>query len=172
MALYAVALRDLGRHIEEAGGFHAIVGGSAVALAATLATWDCFADFSSYDELRLPFLKRAQIAAADLHRAGIAGYPDLARLTIFADNLVPHVLALDGVLALDPVLAARIERGELLRHGSPEEVELRACAVHACALLSRASGVMEAELDTLLWERGGGERYKARPRPRCRCTAY
>ena len=47
-------------------------GGSAVALATALGNWCCFADVSSYGELSVPFLKRAQIAAADLHRAGVA----------------------------------------------------------------------------------------------------
>ncbi len=50
---------------------------------------------------------------------------------MFADNLVPHVLRLDGVLWFDPELVARIEHEELIEHGSPEEVEIRACAVHA-----------------------------------------
>ena len=46
----------------------------------------------------MPFLKRAQIAAADLCRAGVAEFADLGELTMFADNLVPHVLRLDGIL--------------------------------------------------------------------------
>ena len=58
---------------------------------------------------------------------------------MFADNLVPHVLRLDGVLWFDPELVARIERGELIEHGSPEEVEIRACAVHAVELLVAAT---------------------------------
>ena len=45
------------------------------------------------------FYKRAQIAANDLHLAGVVDFADIDRLTIFADNLVPHVLRLDGVLA-------------------------------------------------------------------------
>ena len=38
------------------------------------------------------FYKRAQIVASDLALAGVAEFDDLDRLTIFADNLVPHVL--------------------------------------------------------------------------------
>jgi Potential Queuosine, Q, salvage protein family len=101
------------------------------------------------------------------------------RLTAFADNLVPHVLRLDGVLRLDPALTAAIEAGELLAHGSAEEVELRACAVHAVELLA-AAGVCDAsavsltpaEIDAALWNRGRAARYKALPRPRSRNTAY
>ena len=109
-------------------------------MVETLAQWRCFADVSGYDGRPVPFLKRAQIAAADLQRAGVADFGDLDRLTMFADNLVPHVLRLDGVLWFDPELVARIERGELIEHGSPEEVEIRACAVHAVELLVAASG--------------------------------
>ncbi len=36
----------------------------------------------------------------------VAHFDDLGRLTAFADNLAPRVLALDGVLVLDPVLTA------------------------------------------------------------------
>jgi hypothetical protein len=103
---------------------------------------------------------------------GVAQLRDLDRLTAFADNLVPHVLLLDGVLRLDPALRARIEAGELLGHGSTEEVELRACAVHAIELLAAATPLTPAEIDGILWNRGGGDRYKSHPRPRSRNTAY
>ena len=87
---------------------------------------------------RVPFFKRAQIAAADLALAGLAPAEDLDRLTLFADNLVPHVLRLDGVLEFDDDLVARIDAEELLEHDSPEEVEIRACALHAVELLVAA----------------------------------
>jgi hypothetical protein len=146
---------------------------SAVALATTLGDWPCFADCSRYDELEIPFLKRAQIAAADLHRAGVTEFRDLDRLTLFADNLIPHVLRLDGVLEFDPGLVARIDRGELLEHGSREEVEIRACALRAVELIvALRPGSCAAEIDQLLWLRGQGRRYKASPRHRSRCTAY
>jgi Potential Queuosine, Q, salvage protein family len=195
MALFARSLNDLGAHVagEHGGRFADVVAGarpvgaaggdagaaepargSAVALVERLARWDCFADTSTYDGRAIPFLKRAQIAAADLHLAGAADLShDLRRLTLFADNLVPHVLRLDGILDLDPALTARIEREELLQHGSPEEVELRAGAVHAAELICRERPDLTAQqVDQLLWTKGGGARYKAVPRPRCRTTAY
>ncbi len=148
--------------------------GSALALADRLASWSAFADVSEYEGRPVPFFKRAQIAAADLDRAGVASFEDRDRLTAFADNLVPHVLRVDGVLRLDSALEKTIEAGELLEHGSPEEVELRACAVHAIELLAAATGadLSPPEIDALLWNRGRHPRYKALPRPRCRNTAY
>jgi Queuosine salvage protein len=180
MALYAASLRDLGTHLTDdyAGRFAACAdaaAGSAVELAHRLGSWASFADCSHYGELEVPFLKRAQIAAADLHRAGVARFADLPRLTMFADNLVPHVLRLDGVLRFDPELVQRITREELIEHGSPEEVEIRACAVHAVELLVAAAPEPRpsaAQLDQMLWQRGQGPRYKAAPRHRARCTAY
>jgi hypothetical protein len=94
---------------------------------------------------------------------------------MFADNLVPHVLRLDGILRFDPELVARIDREELIVHGSGEEVEIRACAVHAVELLVTASPAPRrsaAELDQILWLRGQQPHYKASPRHRARCTAY
>lgn len=179
MALFARSLNDLGARVEaEHGGrFLGAVeaaAGSAVALAELLAGWNCFADMSAYAGRRVPFCKRAQIAAADLHRSGAADFSaDLHRLTLFADNLVPHVLRLDGVLRFDPAFAAHVEAGELIGHDSPEEVEMRACAVHAAELIVRERPDLTAQqVDQLLWTKGGGPRYKAVPRPRCRCTAY
>jgi hypothetical protein len=178
MALFAASLRDLGAHVRQdcAGSFAAVAdaaGGSAVALARRLGSWASFADSSSYDELTLPFLKRAQIAAADLDRCGVAEFDDLEWLTMFADNLVPHVLRLDGVLRFDPALVERIGRGELIEHGSREEIEIRACALHAVELIVAARpGTRAAQVDQQLWHRGQDPRYKSSPRHRSRCTAY
>jgi hypothetical protein len=174
MSLFAASLNDLGERLlmECEGSFQMAIGGSAVDLVERVSGWSCFADSSPYRDRQISFLKRAQIAAADLARNGLANYEDLDRLTTFADNLVPHVLRLDGVLEFEPRLTARIEREELIEHGSPEEVEIRACAVHAVELIAQATGRAPAELDQLLWERGGRPEYKARPRHRSRCTAY
>jgi len=178
MALFAAALRDLGEHVgrEHGGSFAAVVDGAegrAVTLVDQLAAWDAFADTSSFQELRVPFLKRAQITAADLHRSGVADFADVGELTLFADNLVPHVLRVDGMLRYDSTLRDRIERGDRLEHGSPDEVAIRACAVHAVELLTAdLPGVRPCDLDLTLWNRGQASRYRAVPRHRTRCTAY
>jgi Potential Queuosine, Q, salvage protein family len=179
MELFAASLNDLGSHLlaEFDGAFLGPVDaadGSAVDLVERLAGWACFADTSAYAGEPVPFLKRAQIAAADLNRAGVARFADLGELTMFADNLVPHVLRLDGILSFEPELVARIEREEMIEHGSPEEVEIRACAVHAVELIVAASPnpTTASAIDQLLWHRGQERRYKASPRHRSRCTAY
>ncbi|HEV3094015.1 MAG TPA: queuosine salvage family protein [Solirubrobacteraceae bacterium] len=139
-------------------------GGSAVRLAEMLA------DGMTMWRDR-GFYKRAQIVASDLALAGVAAFHDLGELTIFADNLVPHVLRCDGVLVYDNALAARIDAGKRLPLGGAER-EIRACALHACALISQRTGVSERELDNWLWTRGQASEYKTRPRHRCRTVFY
>lgn len=178
MELYAAALRELGARIDgEYGGDWLgpvrAAGGSAVAMVELAAGWPAWHDVSTHDGAAVPFYKRAQILAADLHEAGLARSPDLGCLTMFADNLVPHVLRLDGVLRFAAELVSRIEAGELLEHGSPEEVEIRANAVEAVERIVRLRPDLTAQrLDRHLWNRGGEARYKASPRHRARCTAY
>jgi hypothetical protein len=179
MREYAVALRDVGAHVlaDHSGSFGSVVDsahGSAVTFAEILSRWSSFADTSSYQGRDVPFFKRAQIAAGDVHLARVDELRDRDRLTAFADNLVPHVLRVDGVLVLDERLRGAIESGELIEHGGEQEVELRACTVHAVELLADALGrrLTPAEIDQALWNRGRSARYKSLPRPRSRTTAY
>jgi len=166
MALFAQALRQLGAFLGERGALDLVreAGGSAERLAELLAT-----GMSMYRDRG--FYKRAQIVPHDLALAGVARFGDLERLTIFADNLVPHVLRVDGVLRLDARLAAHIDAGRRLRPG-PQERELRAGAVFACERAKDRLGMSAAEVDHALWNKGQAERYKAVPRPRCRTIYY
>src|SRR3954466_16152831 len=156
MGLYATALNDLGGFLGDppAPAVIARADGSAERLAESLTAMPFFDDEG--------FWKRAQITANDLALAGLAEFADLDRLTIFADNLVPHVLRTDGVLRYAPALAERIDAGELLPPGA-EEREIRACAVHACELIAARLDIPSRDLDVMLWNRGQERRYKARP---------
>jgi putative queuosine salvage protein len=166
MALYAQALRELGRFL---GDRHALdvvaaAGGSAVRMAEMLA-----GGMTMWQDT--DFYKRAQIAPSDLALGGVAEFGDLDALTIFADNLVPHVLRCEGVLVYDERLAAHIDAERELRPG-PQEREIRACAVHACAAIAQRTGMSERDIDNALWYRGQRPEYKARPRHRCRTVYY
>ena len=166
MDLYAQALRQLGAFVDARSALDAIAaaGGSAEALATQLAAGMPFFDDRG-------FYKRAQIVASDLALAKVAQFRDLEGLTIFADNLVPHVLRVDGVLRYESGLAAHIDAGELLPPGEQER-EIRACAVHACELIAARMGVSPRTLDAWLWNRGQKPRYKALPRHRTRTVYY
>lgn len=166
MALYAAALRQLGAFTDDRSALEVVAaaGGSAERLAAQLA-----AGMPLFDDPG--FYKRAQIVSSDLVLAGVAEFGDVDRLTIFADNLVPHVLRVDGVLRYSDALAAAIDAGELLPPGGAER-EIRACAVVACEAIAADLGVPPRVLDNWLWNRGQQPRYKAIPRHRTRTTAY
>jgi hypothetical protein len=166
MGLYAQALRELGRFLGTRRALDLVAEsrGSAERLAATLAR-----GMAMFDDRG--FYKRAQILANDLALAGLAQFSDLDGLTIFADNLIPHVLRCEGVLVYDEELAARIDAGRTLPLGGPER-EIRACALHACELLSERTAVPPRLLDVWLWNRGQDPAYKARPRHRCRTIFY
>jgi hypothetical protein len=165
MALFAQALRELGRFLagRRALDLVAEARGSAQRFAELLAGMTMWHDRGFY--------KRAQLAGSDLALAGLADFADLDALTIFADNLVPHVLRCEGVLVYDPRLAAHIDAERLVRPG-PQEREIRGCAVHACALIAQRSGMSERAIDYALWNRGQRPEYKARPRHRCRTIYY
>jgi hypothetical protein len=167
MALYADGLAQLGAFAAERDALELIAAadGSAARFAAQLATGMAFFDDAG-------FFKRAQITANDLVLAGVATFDDVDELTVFADNFLPHVLRLDGVLVLDEALAAHIDRGELLEPGSAEERELRACAVHACEGLAAQLGIPPRLLDNWLWNRGCEPAYLARPAHLTRTVFY
>jgi Potential Queuosine, Q, salvage protein family len=166
MSLYAQALRSLGGFLGKRRALDVVgeCGGSAERLAERLV-----GAMAMFDDRG--FYKRAQILASDLALAGVAEFEDLDRLTIFADNLVPHVLRCDGVLVYDDALADQIDAGVVLRAGGAER-EIRACALHACELISQRNGVPPRVIDNWLWNRGQAPEYKARQRHRCRTVFY
>jgi hypothetical protein len=187
MGLFATALNDLGALLRRKYGssFAALIESahnSALSLIALLAEMPFFRDVQTYDGTQVPFYKRAQLTAADLSLAlsgrGLGRFDDLDRLTIFADNLVPHVLRIDGVLSYDAALAARIDGEEPIEAGSTAEIEIRACAVHAVELMVEAlwrqgRAITAMGLDYVLWNRGQERHYKSiKPRHRARSVYY
>lgn len=186
MEHFARSLQDLGRYLLERfrGQPAALVeaaGQSAERLVGLLLEMPLYRDVHPYEGLAVAFYKRAQITAADLYWAfggrDYGAFRDLDTLTIFADNAVPHVLRMEGVLRYDPALASRIDRGDLIPRGSPEEVEIRACAVWAAEemveILTRMGhGTNAMRLDGVLWHLHQEPRYRALPPHRTRTTDY
>jgi len=186
MGLFAAAWNELGRFVNERHGgcFERLVetaGGSAEALVRELLHMPFYRDVAEYDGFEVPFLKRAQITVSDLCNAfggeGLGGFEDVDELTVFADNLVPHVLRCRGVLVYAEDLAAKIDAGVRLASGGAEEVEIRAAGLHAverCVALLRARGVdlPARRVDTVLWQQGQRPEIKALPRHRARSVYY
>jgi hypothetical protein len=186
MWLFALALNALGAWLTtECGGDHLGFlrrARRAEDAVAALPAMPFFRDVAAYGDRAVPFLKRAQILVHDLKIAApghpLLAFDDVAELTIFADNIVPFVLRADGVLRYDAWLDRRIENGELIGAGAPEEIEMRACAVHAAELLRAAMGrtgsaITAREIDQALWMRGQEIRGRVATRPHLtRCTYY
>jgi hypothetical protein len=186
MTHFTTALNDLGALLQErfAGRFDALVAaaeGSAARLVQILTRMPLYRDVARHRGLPVPLYKRAQITASDLALAfggkGPGCFRDLHHLTLFADNLVPHVLRREGVLRHRSDLAQRIDTGVLLEPGSPEEVEIRAVALHAVeGIVARARtggfDITAGELDHWLWGLGQEPEMKAHPRHRARTVYY
>ncbi|XP_027361831.1 queuosine salvage protein-like isoform X2 [Abrus precatorius] len=124
-------------------------GKSAVSLVALVARhFPGFRDHSVYKGRQVFLYKRAQIFAADLWGAfrgqGYGEFKDINSLTIMADYIVPAVLRQFGVLKYSSTLASIIEASGEIGPGTEEEVELRACSIHAVEkmreLISKKSG--------------------------------
>ncbi|MEM7142457.1 MAG: queuosine salvage family protein [Actinomycetota bacterium] len=173
----------VGRHGD--GSFLTAVAaaeGSAASFVEMLDEMPYFRDVHAYPGVGdVALYKRAQITVQDLHVAfggvGPGRFDDRSSLTMFPDNLVPHVLRVEGGLRFDDDLVARIEAVDDITSGSPEEVEIRACGLHAVELLrqalaERGTVTTSGDLDNVLWNLGAHPRYKAVPRHRTRCVYY
>lgn len=186
--LFTIALSDLADFVDDRadGSFVGVVeqaAGSAAALAESLTAMPFYRDVHEHPIVGpVSLFKRAQITVQDLavafDRTGMGRFDDLDQLTMFADNLVPHVLRLNQVLVFSDDLLARIEAVDDIAVGSPQELEIRACGVHAVELLAdevrstRRADLNTASLDNLLWNLGAADRYKAIPKHRSRCVFY
>lgn len=158
------AAREVGELLSRFGsaqGFFRRAQGSCARLVELVtAHLPSFRDSAMYAGRQVFFHKRAQILCADLFGTfagrGPGELKDMEWLTAFADYKLPQLLRAKGALAVAPELAARIDRGELLPAGCPEEVELRAAtvaAVERLVELLRKWGhpLCAFEVDWLLW---------------------
>ena len=174
MTLFARAWNDLGEDliVRFGGSFSNCVETAdhkAAHLVRILAEQPLFRDVSHYHDIEVPLYKRSQLLASDLSLAfegrGLGQFEDLDELTIFTDNLVPHVLRLEGILEYSQALVDDIEAERLIPAGSDEEIEIRACCVHAVELMieaAAAAGVnwTARDVDQVLWHQGQQPRYK------------
>lgn len=174
MERFADALNQLGFFLIKKfeGKYDALIQAanhSAEKLVNLLIQIPCFNDVAVYKNQKIPFLKRAQITAADISLAfsnqGLGYFNDLDKLTIFADNMVPHVLRCDGILTYGNHLSKLIDMHQLIPANSIEEIEIRACAIHTVELIkerfaNQGHHFTSVDLDYLLWNRGQDSYYK------------
>ncbi|MBL8858704.1 MAG: hypothetical protein JNL28_09380 [Planctomycetes bacterium] len=186
MDLFARSFRDLGRLVTDQydGSFVDLVhsaGGSVERLVEVLAQMPFYADVQRYRGLDVPFYLRAQQLAIELAQtfgpSGFGRFDDLQLLAPSADNVIPHVLRLEGVVRYERGLQERIDRGEPVPAHTEREVEIRAAAVFAVELIVealRTNGVAatDVQVDSWLRARGRAPAYRSKPRHRSRTVLY
>lgn len=145
-------LNDIGRTLEDHHGGRwatwaqgcerALYADGSGLLERLVADFPRFRDESVYNGEIVSIAKLAQLSLWFLHATwshlGEPGLRDLARMTAFADYIVPVGLRLMGIITYAPDLEARINRGELIPRDSPDEIEIRAHTLYATALLTEA----------------------------------
>ena len=152
----AAILRDVGAALVDRwdGRFANVVAGIAdvETYLATLTR-----EFPRFDDE--PFYTLAQLSAWILHIERVVRWPDLGRLTAFADYIVPAALRALGVLRYSDELAHAVDTWTPIEAGSAWEVEIRAATVWACHELALAVNrlrppelaVVDAQIDARLW---------------------
>jgi Potential Queuosine, Q, salvage protein family len=122
-----------------------------------------FDDVAEWEGREVRFWKLAQLAVwileVTLREQGGLGFPDLERLTAFADYIVPAALRVLGVVRYSDELERAIVSGEPIEAGSSQEIELRAHTIYATALLCDYVNelrppelqVIVPQIDTRLW---------------------
>jgi hypothetical protein len=121
-----------------------------------------------YGGMEVLFLKKAQIAVAELYQRfseqnpAVFDFPDKDRLTVVCDNVLPCVLRTQGVLVLPGKLQQKIDSRQPLDAG-PDEAELRATAITATEMmLDHGNGRFWAkELGDYLWALGKEPLYRS-----------
>jgi hypothetical protein len=157
-------------------------GHDAASLALLLARdFPSFADAAVWNGQPTPFLKRAQICAADISTAfggkGLGALTGLERLTAFADYKLPQLLRYQGVMLYAPELAAQVDSYQEIAAGSAPEVEIRAATVWAVELIRQALAKKGIErsasaIDYRLWSESQTPASDMRPYHRTRTIYY
>lgn len=101
-----------------------------------------FNDVSTYDGHEVKLYKLAQLGLWQMHSVfthlGEPGFPDLDRVSAFADYIVPLALRRMGILEYSEDLERRINSGIMIPRNSRDEIEIRAHSLFATALLTEA----------------------------------
>lgn len=182
VTMFKQSLSELGGFVSEKYGSYANMISSlnsqnrAELLVDLLSSnLNAYHDVAHYNGFDVYFLKRAQILANDLFLAfegkDFGEMGDISQLTMFADNLIPHYFRVENVLIYTDDLLEKINNGEKIAAGSPEEVEIRAFAVQCVEklqelLVKKDSRITSAMIDYYLWQTAQDTKYKSLPRHR------
>ncbi|CAH1998745.1 unnamed protein product [Acanthoscelides obtectus] len=101
--------------------------------------FSCFRDEAEYQGEKIGIYKRAQILIGDIwacfKNKDIGYFEDIDKITAFADYRVPQTLLWFEVFQYSKDLNEKLKSNVILKNGDEEEVEIRACTVHAVELI-------------------------------------
>ncbi|KAF8939691.1 hypothetical protein BGZ58_008986 [Dissophora ornata] len=154
-------------------------------------TFPAFQDYSEIDGQTLYVFKKAFLLASTLERRFAAtesafAFTDIKRSPIFADNVIPTMMAHLGILVLPENLKHTLKDGELTT--VEESYRLRAAAIDGCrTIVERANktggdrvgtvnygekGMLNVDLDVYLWRIAKEPQYRQLPRFACKETIF
>jgi hypothetical protein len=122
-----------------------------------------FNDVSEFEGHEIKFYKLAQLGVwmlySTLHKSGKFRLDDPAKMTAFADYIVPVALRLLGITSYSPELENAINTYQLITRDSRREIEIRAHCLYATALLAEEVNklrgpkeqVIIPQIDARLW---------------------
>jgi hypothetical protein len=123
-----------------------------------------FNDVSAYRGHEVKFFKLGQLALWGLHamyvHLGQPALSDLSRMSAFADYIVPVALRVMRITEYSDDLEDRINHGVEIPRDSDDEIEIRAHALYATALLTEACNELRPpelqlvipQIDYRLWK--------------------
>jgi hypothetical protein len=130
-------------------------------------------DFPSFDDSciidgkKVSFNKRAQLGPAEAYSRFLRSerelFPDITKLTAFADYQLPKALRALGILQYSPIMAAKVDAQAFIPAKSRDELEIRANTIHAFDRLLRTINAFRVgnsepinvlHLDYKLWSEG------------------
>ncbi|MEA1927570.1 MAG: queuosine salvage family protein [Candidatus Auribacterota bacterium] len=179
--------REVGRVLVErfGGRFHHLVNeadGSAVRLVQLLVNnFPSFDDSAQWEDSRLLFYKRAQLAPAMLFERwegrGAGEFRDIDEMTASADYKIPQVLRRLGILEYSDMLAKFVDEKRQLPLHSREELEIRTATIMACELIrdgleNKIPEITSQTVDRMLWYIGQDKPPDVKPYHLTLTTAY
>ena len=123
-----------------------------------------FNDVTTYRGHEVKLFKLGQLGLWALHamyvHLGVPGLRDLNRMSAFADYIVPVALRVMRIIEYSDDLEDRISRGVEIPRDSDDEIEIRAHALYATALLTEACNELRPpelqlvipQIDYRLWK--------------------
>ena len=120
-----------------------------------LLTLRGFQDEAVYNGEKVYFYKKAQLVMFSLgkFKEKIPCFDfGNAKLTVFADNVLPAMLISNKLLTVSDELSEKIENSKNVSES--EEVELRANTIIVCEKICEIAGCDAADLDEYLWKLG------------------